>query len=166
MNEEIEMQLWEYVDGTCSEADRQRIALLIEQDATWRQLYDEVCALQAGIAGSLHIEHPSMRFSKNVMEAVAATHIAPATTRYINKGIIRGIAAFFIIAIIAFGAYAMSMVSWTDASFTAIPTIKLPTVDISGLFTSTAFNCFMAVNVAVGLVLLDGYLRRKKAKSA
>jgi len=166
MNEEIEMQLWEYVDGTCNEADRLRIAVLVAQDATWQQLYEKISALQSGLAGNLHMEQPSMRFSKNVMEAVAATHIAPATTRYINKSIIRGIAAFFIIAIVAFGGYLVTMVNWTSTGFTAIPNIKLPRIDISSLFTSTAFNCFMTVNVAVGLVLLDGYLRRKKAKNA
>ncbi len=98
-NEEIEMILWEYMDGTCRPADMQRISILVERDELWKQKYTELSAFQKSIADSLQLEQPSMRFTKNVMDAVATVKIAPATKQYINKSIIRGIAAFFILTI-------------------------------------------------------------------
>ena len=83
-NEEIEMMLWEYMDGTCSQADMQRISILVERDETWKAKYAELSAFNADLANGLHLEQPSLRFSKNVMEAVATVKIAPATKMYIN----------------------------------------------------------------------------------
>src|ERR1700728_4810420 len=98
-NEEIEMQIWEFIDNACSQADQERISMLIVQDISWREKFNELNAFHSGTSQSLELEHPSMRFTKNVMDAVAVAHIAPATKKYVNISIIRGIAAFFILTI-------------------------------------------------------------------
>lgn len=163
-NEEIEMLLWEYVDGTCNEADRQRISILIAGDAAWKRKYEELSALHAGIADHLQLEQPSMRFTKNVMEAVAATHIAPATKQYINKSIIRGIAAFFIIGITALLGYAFATADWSVSSTSTIvmPKMNLSQFHIDKYLNSSTFSAIIAINVLLALVLLDSYLRRKR----
>ena len=161
-NEEIEMMLWEYMDGSCTMADMQRISILVERDEVWKQKYKELHALHTGIANNMQLEQPSLRFTKNVMEAVAAVHIAPATKKYINKGIIRGIAAFFIITITAFLGYAIATANWgvDGTSFTS--KFNLNRFNPSSLFNSSAFTVIIAINVALGLILLDSFLRRKK----
>ena len=163
-NEEIEMMLWEYMDGACSEADRQRISLLIERDDVWKQKYGELLALQAEITNSLQSEQPSLRFTKNVMEAVANVKVAPATKQYINKNIIRGIAAFFIITITTLLGYALATANWSAGSTDTLSKLNLNKINFSNYFNSSTLNIIIAVNVALGLVLLDSFLRRKSTK--
>jgi hypothetical protein len=158
-NEEIELQLWDYIDGTCNTADSQRISMLIKHDELWKQKYAALTALQATIADTLQLEQPSMRFSKNVMETVAAAHIAPATKKYINKGIIRAIAAFFILAIGTPIIYALATTNWSS---TTPLSFNLANLHLSDYINSTTLNVVIAINVVLALVFLDSILRRKK----
>lgn len=54
----------------------------------------------------LEPEQPSMRFTKNVMDAVDGMHVAPATKRYVNPWVVKGIAAVFILSVLVLGVYA------------------------------------------------------------
>lgn len=160
--EAIEMELWEYLDGTCTEADRNRIALLIQSNAMWKECFDELSALHQQIPALMEEEQPSMRFTKDVMDAVARVQIAPATKQYINKGIIRAIAAFFVIAITTIIGYALAHADWSStAAFVPVPKMSFDRVDTSALFNSGYINAIIAVNVVLGLVLIDKMLRRK-----
>jgi hypothetical protein len=155
--EEIEMQLWEFIDGTCNEADKDRISLLVSTDEVWKTKYAELTAFHRSIAIDLATEQPSMRFSQNVMDVIAKEHIAPATKKYINKGIIRGIAAFFIISISLVLVYSLMTinlhepVAQTNFHF-----------DLSKFFNGTVFNIFIMVNIVLGLVLIDSALRKTR----
>jgi hypothetical protein len=162
MNREaIEAQLWDYIDGTCNAPDKERISALIGTDITWSGLYNELALLHRSIAAHTDSEQPSMRFTKNVMDAVGKAHIAPATKKYINSGVIKGIAALFIAIIIVTIGYALASVNWnekgTESHFKT-------NFDISSFFNSTFFNVFIMVNIVLALVLLDILLRRKQNK--
>lgn len=160
-NEEIDIQLWEYIDGSCNSIDRQRISILIEQDAVWKEKYAELLAFNADISNSLELEQPSMRFTRNVMDAVAAQHIAPATKQYINKGIIRGIAAFFIIMLTTVFGYALATAhGGAETSF--FPKLNLNNLNLNHYINSSTMMLFIAVNIVIGLVFLDTMLRRKR----
>lgn len=162
MEQEMEMQLWEYIDGICNETEAQRIALLIKEDVAWAEKYTELIAFNAELAGSLELEQPSMRFTKNVMEAVAVSHIAPATKKYINPFIIRGIAAFFILIIAAVIGYAIASSGNTGKSGSLLSGLKYPNLGISDLFSGTFVKVFVMVNIVLALMLADGVLRRKR----
>ncbi len=95
------------------------------------------------------------------MEEIARYQIAPATKNYINKKIIWGIAAFFIVLIIGFLIYGFGQVDWTTNENTKIP-IDLSKIDFSKFFNNTYINIFMMINVVLGLMLLDRYLASKK----
>ena len=161
--EEIEMQLWEFIDGTCTGAEKEHIAQLIANDAVWQEKFDELTALQEVIAARMELEQPSMRFSKNVMEAVSHVKIAPATKKYINYNIIKAIAAFFILAIAGTLGYAVFTANWqsTPSAPTLLP--GLTKFNFTGLFDSNFFNIVIAVNVILGLLLVDIFLRRRRA---
>ena len=159
--DEIEMQLWEYIDSTCSEADRQRIAMLIATDPLWQEGYTELSLLHTGISSSLELEQPSMRFTKDVMDAVAATHIAPATKKYINLNIVRGIAAFFIIGVATLLGVALATANMNDGHKLALPDLGLET-----LFNSTFFYAAIGVNILLALLLADVVVRRKQAAAS
>jgi hypothetical protein len=158
-NEEIEARLWAYIDGLSEEESL--IEQLIRENAKWRAKYQELLELNQ-LLHNTELEQPSMRFSKNVMEEIAKVHIAPATKEYINKNIIRGIAAFFITVIVGFLVYGFSQVNWSEGSSNSSIGIDFNQVDYSRMFNNTFVNLFMMANVILGLMLLDRYLASKK----
>ena len=100
----MEERLWSFIDGSASQEERSVIAKLVESRAEWKAKYQELLDVHALLQSS-ELDAPSLRFTKNVMDEIARQHIAPATRRYINNNIIRGLAIFFVSMIVGFLAY-------------------------------------------------------------
>lgn len=162
--EEIEIRLWEYIDGLSEASEKSAIEKLIEENTLWRAKYHELLEVHQSL-NLVELEEPSLRFSRNVMEEIAKYHIAPATKEYINKKIIWGIAAFFITVIFAFVVYGISQIDWSAASTPGNSLgIDFSEVDYGQMFNNNFVNGFMMLNVILGLMLLDRYLTNKKHK--
>ncbi len=159
-DEEIEMLLWDFIDGRCDATEQMRIQSLIASDSVWKLKYDELQSLHQNIQPGL--EQPSMRFTKNVMEAIAHTQIAPATKKYINPYIVRGIAAFFIISIASVLLYALSITDVSTASTPSIIPFNTSKFHFAALFNSNTTYAIILVNIVLGLVLIDSMLRRRR----
>ena len=161
---EMESRLWEYIDGIASPAESTVIGKLIAEQQLWKERYEELKSLQELMLSS-HLEEPSMRFTKNVMEEIARLQISPAAGNYINKRVIWGIAGFFIASILAFVIYSVGLVDW-GTSTPANPAYKLDIrqPDYSRIFTSTYASVFLMVNIILGLFLLDRFLANKRKK--
>ena len=160
--ENLEQQLWSYIDGSSSVEERNTIEKLLASNGEWKSKYHELLEVHQ-LVRSTDLEQPSMRFTKNVMEEIAKLHIAPATKNYINKKIIWGIASFFITLIVGFLIYGFAQVDWNFQDDSK-PLIDLSTVDMSRIFNNTFVNAFMMINVLLGLVLLDRVLANKRKK--
>lgn len=160
-NEEMEMHIWEYIDGQLSGDERQRISELVASHAAWKSKYAELLALHQGI-DLAELDQPSMRFTRNVMEEIAKYHIAPATREYINKKIIWSIAGFFVTIILAFVVYGISQVDWSAGTSGGLFDTDLRSVDYSPLFNNTYINFFLMANVVAALFLLDRVLSQKR----
>lgn len=168
--EERELQLWNYIDGTATQKEVSFVETMIATDVIWRNKYKELLEINQLLKTDLELEQPSMRFSKNVMEQIAGLHPAKATVTYINKNIIRGIAAFFILTITGFLVYTFTKVNWASTSGVSplpfdLSKLKPEQLNFSKLMSSTWINVILMVNVVLGLMLLDNYLRRKKRSS-
>jgi anti-sigma factor RsiW len=151
MEQDIELQLWEYIDGTGDAATKAHVEHKIATDAEWEKLYKELSALNSLIAET-EMEQPSMRFSKNVMEIIAQTTVAPIVKRYINPLIIRLIAGFFIVSMLILIAY----------SFSAAEISMSESSRFSGLLNSNLLTILSWISVVTGLVFIDALLRRRK----
>jgi hypothetical protein len=161
---DIEIKLWEYIDGLVDPQEKSAIEKLIEENTEWRAKYHELLDLHQSI-DLVELEVPSMRFTRNVMDEIARHHIAPATKEYINKKIIWGIAAFFITVIVSFVVYGISQVDWsTGSSDGTLGNVNLTQVDYSSMFNNTYINLFMGLNIILGLMLFDRYLAARKEK--
>lgn len=160
--ENIEQQLWSYIDGFSSGEQKTAVERLIATNVEWKNMYHELLEVHKLMSAS-ELEQPSMRFTKNVMEEIAKLHIAPATKNYINKKIIWGIASFFITLIVGFLIYGFAQVDWNFKDDSK-PLIDLSTFDMSKIFNNTFVNVFMMMNVLLGLVLLDRVLANKRKK--
>lgn len=164
----IEERLWDYIDGHSQPEEQSAIRQLIDSNIEWRHKYQELLEVHQLMTKSLELDEPSMRFTQNVMEDIAKFHIAPATQSYINKRIIWGIAAFFILTIVGFLIYGFGQVNWSSGSSNGstlpfnIDTSRINNIDFSKVFNNTYTNIFLMVNAVLGLVLLDMYLGKKK----
>lgn len=161
-NEEIELRLWEYIDGISTSEETTEIEKLIAANAEWKTTYSELLQVHQAIA-DMELEQPSMRFSRNVMEEIAKYQIAPAARKYINNKIIWGIAAFFITVIAGYVIFAISQVTWSaGAGDSSIGLIDFAQADYSRIFSNTFVNGFIMANIILGLMLLDRYLAQRK----
>ena len=158
--QDMEQQIWAYIDGVCSTDERNRIDKLLKINLDWKNKYRELLDVHQLLSDS-ETEQPSLRFTKNVMEEIARSQIAPATKNYINKKIIWGIAAFFIILIGGFLVYGFGQVNWSETGNTNLP-IELDKVDYSRFFNNNVVNVFMMINVVLGLFLLDRFLANRR----
>jgi hypothetical protein len=164
--QQTEERLWNYIDGLCDVEEKSAIELLIQSNIEWQRKYRELLQLHE-VINSVDLEEPSMRFTKNVMEEIAKHQVAPAAKHYIDKKIIWGIGGFFLTTIIGILIFAFSQVH-LSAPESSSHTTELITkytpgnLDWSKYFNSTYVSIFMMINVILGLVFFDKYLRRKK----
>ncbi|GAA4327637.1 hypothetical protein [Flaviaesturariibacter amylovorans] len=159
---EMEERLWSYIDGGGSDEERSAIDRLIRENSAWRAQYAELLELNRLLSADLELEEPPMRFTRNVMEAIAREQIAPSTRNYINKRIIWGIAAFFGVLLVGFLVYAIGMINWAAPAGSSNPLgLELPKTDFSRIWSNDFVNGFLMVNVLLGLLLLERFLARK-----
>jgi hypothetical protein len=160
----IEEKLWNYIDGTCPPAEQEAIATLIEQDEVYRKKYNELLQLNMEFA-AMEIEEPSMAFTYNVMETIRTEHAKQPLKAAIDKRIILGISAFFVLTLAALLIYALSSVNWSAGSGFKMPdqlnVTQVKVTHISSYFTGPVVKGFLFFDVVMGLFLLDSYLRRK-----
>jgi hypothetical protein len=170
----MEDRLWDYIDGLSSPAERTSIETLIAANQEWRRKYRELLDIHQLLAGS-ELEEPSMRFSKNVMEEIARHHVAPATTTYVNKNIIRSIGAFFLSMIAGLLIYCFATIKWSGGSSSNLissysssleKNSPLEKLNWGKLFSNSYVTAFMLIAIVSGLVLLDLYLQRKKQQAS
>lgn len=160
--QQMEERLWNYLDGACDAGEKSAIEQLLDSNVEWRSKYQELLDVHQLLTAT-ELDEPSMRFSRNVMEEITRLQIAPATKTYINKKIIYGIGAFFLIMIVGFLAYGMSQIDWSAGSNSkSVIPIDFDKVNFSVFFNNTYVNMFMMLNVVLGLMLLDKYLANKK----
>jgi hypothetical protein len=161
--QQMEEKIWGYIDGSSSKEEVAFVEQMIAADAMWRAKYSELKEINQLLKADVELEQPSMRFSVNVMEKLKGLQPAPATKQYINKTIIRSIAAFFILTIVGFLIYGFTLIDWTSSTSTG-ETFQLPSMsfDYKLLINSTWLNVLLMLNVVMGLLYLDTYLRRKK----
>ena len=99
------------------------------------------------------------------MEEIARFHVAPATRNYINKNVIRGITAFFLLMIIGMLIYFIGQFHWISSSTDNLISpyhIHAGKLNLGKALNDTSVNIFILVNVVLGFILLDKYLQGKR----
>jgi anti-sigma factor RsiW len=171
MNNQRQMdeRLWDLIDGLCPPEERSAVEGLIASHREWQLRYKELLEVHETLSGA-ELEEPSLRFTRNVMDEIARYQVAPATKSYINKNIVRGLAAFFLVLIAGLLIWCLGQFHWR-ASGTSSPLIAqysqelqehLDKFDWSKLFNNTYLQLFLMVNVILGLIFLDKVLQRRR----
>jgi hypothetical protein len=162
----IEERLWDFLNGTLSAKEKEEVEQLLQQNSRWRKMYEEMTAFESMIKSS-ELEEPSMRFSKNVMDEISKLKIAPATKSYINKNIIYGIAAFFLLIIGGSLVYMFTQLEFSTGTGSSITNIDFSkfSFDYKQFISPTVLNLFFVADAVIGLMLLDRYLNKKKREA-
>lgn len=152
--EEIEMQLWDYIDGNCSRDEHQRIQLLIATDVSWGSMYKELLSFHTDIATHATPENVMPDFTIQVMQQIIPAQSAKKSV--LNRGIMI-IASFFIATISVATIYYLTTLSWESHP----SKLLLPDFDYTiALPNNTAmFTGFIIVVMA--LAIGDTYLRKR-----
>jgi hypothetical protein len=130
-------------------------------DPEFKNLYEQLLAVNAQLLANLEVDEPSMSFTRNVMEQVKHEMAPVALKTKVDCRIIYAIGGFFSITLLALLGYAFA---------TADFQMKMPTFDlnlnIDALISPAFLMGFLFVNAALLLVYLDTYLRKgiKKAQ--
>jgi hypothetical protein len=161
--QQMEEKIWGYIDGSSSKEEVAFVEQMIAADTIWRAKYSELKEINQLLKADMELEQPSMRFSMNVMDQLQGLQPAPATKKYINKTIIRSIAVFFIVTIVGFLIYSFTLIDWSTSTSSG-EGYKPPSMsfDYKLLLNSTWLNVLLMLNVVMGLLYLDNYLRRNK----
>lgn len=157
--EEIEIQLWEYIDGTCSHDEHARISQLINTNDLWRQKHTELTAFEARMHTELAPNIAPAEFTTQVMEALAPTP-APRSKTALNISI-KAVACFFIVITIASLGYVVYYTDWSFKQDSSLPALDftMPTLDMNLPAHTAAFAGFAAVLLL--LVAADTILRKR-----
>jgi len=156
-----EDRLWNYLDGLLSLQERVALEDELTQDARLNARLNEIREIH-DLLHSQELMEPSMRFAKNVMEAIALQTMKQTVRKqYINKNIVWGIGFGFVALLTGIMVYAFSSVNWSEGSKSniKIPGDKLVSFDWANQPLLTAF---MMLNVVMGLYLLDYYVGKKR----
>jgi hypothetical protein len=157
----IEEQLWNYVDGSCSPDEHEAISRLIATDKMYQQKYEELLAFNAELE-AVELDAPPMAFTYNVMEAIRAEEASKPLKAAIDGRIIKAIAAFFVLSILAVLGVALAHTNWNAGSGQRLPilsNVHMPAM--TNIFNGRALKGFLFFDVVLALFLFDGYLRKR-----
>jgi hypothetical protein len=76
--------------------------------------------------------------------------------------VIRGIGLFFITTIVGLVGYIFGQIDWAQPESDVLNNVQQKTLNWGNVFNSTYVNVFIMVNIVLGLMLLDMYLRRRR----
>ncbi|WP_316786031.1 hypothetical protein [Pedobacter frigiditerrae] len=155
----IEEQLWNYIDGICTAEEKIDIEHKIAVNIQYHTTYQELLAVHNEL-NKIDFEEPSMSFTRNVMEKVNLELKPVALKTKIDNRIIYSIGAFFALSIIGIFIYAIAK---SNATFD----FKMPTInfDAGKYVNATTIQVFVLVDVALGLLYLDSFLRKRNLKA-
>jgi magnesium-transporting ATPase (P-type) len=158
----LEQRIWNYLDGTGTDKEREFTKQLIGSDPEFRAMYEELRSIHLTVS-SLDLDVPSMSFNRNVMEKIQMEPLPGSIKSLIDKRVIYGITAFFLITITALLFLLFYQTDWTQQSRMYMPEYKLPEFDTSNYVNSTTINILFFADLIVALYLFDGFLSKRKS---
>lgn len=154
----IEEQLWSYIDGNCSNAEKIEIEAKIAANLQYSNIYKELLLVHDELS-SLELDEPSMSFTRNVMEQVNLELKPVALKTKVDHRIIYGIGGIFVLSLLAILSY---VVASADLSFKFdAPQLNFSLYE-SKIITPTTIKIFLMVDLILALIYIDSFLRKRK----
>ena len=156
----IEQQLWDYIDGILDETTKKTVEEKIASDPEIKAQYEGLLKLNS-VLGTLDLDEPSMSFTRNVMESVALEPAPVALKTKVNARIIYAIGSFFVLSLLGILGYIFYQARVGFAGFNLPEKLN---INLDSYITPTTLYVFLFVDLVIGLIFLDQFLRRKVHK--
>lgn len=105
------------------------------------------------VMDALEPEQPSMRFTKNVMDAIEGMEVAPVGKRYVNPLVVKGIVAMLILCM-----FVSLYVVFTNAGSLPEYTNQLPIHELPQNFSLY----LLGINIVLLMILAERWLSSKR----
>ncbi|WP_026904249.1 hypothetical protein [Pedobacter glucosidilyticus] len=155
-----EEKIWNYIDGLCSKEEALEIERLLREDISFQNLYQEILSFDKHLK-STDLEEPSMGFSFAVMDKIRLQAQPLSLKAQVDKRIIYGIAASFILILSVIMAVAIAQTNWSASSGSF--NMNYDVFKIGEGFSRTAIQAFLFFDIIIMLLTAD-YFFRKKSK--
>ena len=153
----IEQQLWDYIDGNLNETQRKSIEEKIETDISVKLQYEELLNLNAAFS-EMELDEPSMSFTRNVMDSVALEPAPVSLKTKVDNRIIYSIGGFFVISLMALLGYVFYNSTFTMPDFSRYMSVSF---EIDKVITPISLYIFLGIDLILGLIYIDYFLRKK-----
>jgi len=150
--EEIDNRLWDYIDGLCTVEEARQIALLLETDPAWRLRHEALLLLHQQVQ-QVTLAQPSLRFTQNIMDEIAALPTPVRANTRIYTWIIKGIAATMVLALLVITAYGFLRLDWLHTAVNNDYSLKA-----SGLHR-TGTHLIILANIIFLLLFIERLIR-------
>jgi anti-sigma factor RsiW len=163
--QQIEDQLWAYIDGLGTDAERAFVATRLQTDVQWQHIYSQLSLFNDSLQQNLQPAETTSTFTQGVMNQIAPLPavITPASKKGI-PAVMMGIAAFFVVSLLVLTVYMLSQINWGSMALQpAAPTPKL----LANLPGSSILNTILCAAGAIVLLLYaEIWLRHKRTRTA
>jgi hypothetical protein len=159
LGEEDEVVLWAYIDGNLPASEKIAVEKLVAENKAWASRYNEFSELHRLLQVS-EMEVPSLRFTKNVMEAIGLPEGAPRVKQYIDKRLIWCISGALGVLLIGLFCYGLLVAGESETTSYQYIGTYLKEINYSAFFDRDFIHIFMMLNVLGSLVLADRFLGR------
>jgi len=150
----IEEQIWDYIDGNGDSAYRTEIGAKIATDPLYSETFESCMAIHLEM-NEISLDEPSMGFTNRVMDAIEKEPAPVALKTRLDRRIVFSIAGFFIIALLAIVATAIS------ESSLSIGKVSL-NIDFERYISPSFIKLFLFIDSCIALLYFDGLLRKKR----
>ncbi len=155
---EIEQELWDYIDGVSTPGEQLETEDRIRRDPAVAVRYRELLSFHADITG-LEPEHPSMGFTRKVMDAVRREPRPEPVM--LDKRLVIGISAFFGVVFLVFFTVLLCSVNWSGESVGFTVDLSIPPAVYKTVFDRKYLTVFYLADVVLALYFVDGFLRKR-----
>jgi len=156
----IEEQIWDYIDGNCTLAEKTAIAEKIATNEEYSRVYEALKLVNQQLI-EFDLEEPSMSFSRNVMHQIKEELKPVALQTKVNDKIVYAIASLFGAVLLMLFGYAISI---SDFNFNfEVPSFSFSQV-VQSFIDQLNLQIFLFIDVALMLVFLDSYFRKQFLK--
>ncbi|RNL50684.1 anti-sigma factor [Pedobacter jejuensis] len=153
----IDQQLWDYIDGNLNETQRKSIEEKIETDISVKLQYEELLNFNTAF-NEMELDEPSMSFTRNVMDSVALEPAPVSLKTKVDNRIIYSIGGFFVVSLMALLGYVFYNSTFTMPDFSRYLSVSF---EIDKVITPTSLYIFLGIDLVLGLIYIDYFLRKK-----
>lgn len=159
-----EEKIWNYIDGLCSQEEALEIERLLQEDISFQNLYQEILIFDKNLKLT-DLEEPSMGFTFQVMDKIRLQAQPLSLKAQVDKRIVYGIAASFILILSLIMAVAIAQTNWSAASGSFNFNMNYDVFKIGEGFSRTAIQAFLFFDIIMMLLTADYFLRKRSKLS-